>query len=176
MFDPAAPIVVGANLPWITYGCDFGANAWRPAGGVATTGIPPSVRRALGDLRDRGGTLVRWFLFCDGRAGIRFDGDRPVGLDDFVTADLDAALDLLDATGLRVIFVLLDFHWCLRRRDINGVQLSGRQRVLTRADLRASLLENVDRSPLSSLRPTRHDRRVGHHQRTGMGDVRVRHA
>ena len=26
--------VVGANLPWISYGGDFGANAWRPAGGV----------------------------------------------------------------------------------------------------------------------------------------------
>ena len=27
--------LIGANLPWIRYGIDFGANAWRPGGGVA---------------------------------------------------------------------------------------------------------------------------------------------
>ena len=26
---------VGANLPWLHYGIDFGANAWRLKGGVA---------------------------------------------------------------------------------------------------------------------------------------------
>ena len=29
------PFLIGANLPWIHYGIDFGANAWRPDGGVA---------------------------------------------------------------------------------------------------------------------------------------------
>ena len=28
--------VLGANLPWVRYGGDFGANAWSPGGGLAT--------------------------------------------------------------------------------------------------------------------------------------------
>src|SRR4029450_10667751 len=32
---PPPPFLIGANLPWVHYGIDFGANAWRPEGGVA---------------------------------------------------------------------------------------------------------------------------------------------
>ena len=31
----ARPFQVGANLPWLQYGGDFGANAWSPRGGLA---------------------------------------------------------------------------------------------------------------------------------------------
>ena len=31
------PFLSGANLPWLRYGGDFGANAWSPAGGMAAT-------------------------------------------------------------------------------------------------------------------------------------------
>jgi hypothetical protein len=68
--------VLGANLPWIRYGGDFGANAWSPEGGLSTR--PDDRQRALTvllRLRDLGVTRVRWFFLCDLRAGVRFRED-----------------------------------------------------------------------------------------------------
>jgi hypothetical protein len=87
---------------------------------------------------------VRWFLLCDGRAGIRFSADgKPQGLDEHVFPDMDAALDAVRRHGLQVMFVLLDFHWCKRAKHVNGVQLGGRRRVLRDRDLRHLLLDRV---------------------------------
>ena len=116
--------VVGANLPWILYGLDFGANRWRPNGGVAQGDLREPLNRKLAQLAAAGVTMVRWFLLCDGRAGIRFsDNGSPDGLDACVLPDIDAALDATNGHGLRVLFVLLDFHWCKSVQWVNGVQL-----------------------------------------------------
>ena len=73
------PLALGVNLPWRRYGCDFGTNAWR-IGGLAAHDTA-RVRRALDDARRSGAAAVRWFFFCDGRAGIDYDaGGRPLGL------------------------------------------------------------------------------------------------
>ena len=135
---------LGVNLPWIDYGLDFGANGWRPSGGLATTPVPDSVRRKLEEMAALGVSVIRWFVFCDGRAGIRFDRDgRPTGLDDRVFFDLDEALAIASSNGLRILFVLFDFGWCHRRRLVNGVQLGGRRRTLIDPATRGLLLDRV---------------------------------
>src|ERR687891_358199 len=79
------PFLMGANLPWVHYGIDFGANAWRPDGGIAQPEEREEVEKAFAQLTVSGVQYVRWFLLCDGRAGIRFtDGGTPLSLDDFV--------------------------------------------------------------------------------------------
>jgi hypothetical protein len=136
--------VFGANLPWFDYGLDFGANAWRPAGGIGRREERERVSRSLAMLAESGVQAVRWFLFCDGRAGIRVDHrGQPGGIDDCVPRDLDAALELAARERLAVMFVLLDFHWCLPARVVDGVQLGGRADVLRDRDARATLLEHV---------------------------------
>ena len=69
----ARSFVLGVNLPWLQYGCDFGANAWQPDGGVGRPEQRARLRASFARLTDRGLTTVRWFVFCDGRAGVRFD-------------------------------------------------------------------------------------------------------
>src|SRR5688500_2891984 len=92
--DSPPPFLLGANLPWVHYGIDFGANAWRPEGGMAQQDERAQIELTFAGLAASGVQCVRWFLFCDGRAGIRFsDGGRPIGLDDFVFRDVDAALE-----------------------------------------------------------------------------------
>ena len=120
---------VGVNLPWIQYGCDFGANAWQPGGGIAQ----PDRRARVCDVFDRlagaGLTTVRWFMLCDGRAGIRFDGQgRAAGLDTHLFRDLDAALDVAARRGLALVFVLFDFSWWRRARTTEGVRMGGHRR------------------------------------------------
>lgn len=136
------PLSLGVNLPWRRYGCDFGTNAWRLGGLAVHDGA--RVRRALVDARRSGAETVRWFLFCDGRAGIEYDdAGVPWRLQSSVLADLTRALDLVGDAGLRLVPVLFDFHWSRPRRSVNGVQLGGRSWILRDAVARHHLLSRV---------------------------------
>jgi len=150
------PFLEGVNLPWLHYGGDFGANAWSPAGGVGNGEKQEELRRHFLELKGRGFHLFRWFLFCDGRAGIRFTpAGTPVGPDDHLFTDIDSALETAAAEGMKVIFVLLDFLWFDKAAMANGVQTGGRSRAVTsayqqralRRRVLAPLLRRYGRSP-----------------------------
>jgi hypothetical protein len=135
---------VGANLPWLHYGIDFGANAWRLNGGVAEPDQARELDATFAELAASGVRAVRWFLFCDGRAGIEFDAaGRPRRLDPFVFRDLDAALAAAQRHRLRMLFVLLDFVWGDPARVVNGVQIGGRSAVLQDVEARRALLDKI---------------------------------
>jgi hypothetical protein len=92
---------------------------------------------------------IRWFLFCDGRAGIRFsEGGRPLGVDGFIVRDIDAALEVAQRHGVRIMFVLLDFLWCDAARATRGVQMGGRGRIIQESSLRHELIDVVFRPVL----------------------------
>ena len=138
------PFLIGANLPWVHYGIDFGANAWRPGGGISQPDERKQLERAFAHLAASGVQYVRWFLLCDGRAGIDFGpGGRPHGLDDFIFRDIDTAITIANLHGIRIMFVLLDFLWCDTARATRGVQMGGRTHVLADADSRKALLDTV---------------------------------
>jgi hypothetical protein len=143
--DPEHPgFLLGTNLPWLDYGCDFGANAWQPEGGVARPERRQRLGEAFGILAGQGLRWVRWFMLCDGRAGLRLAADgAPAGLDDRFFADADAALGLAADHGLRLMLVLFDFHWFKPAEWVNGVQLGGRGHFVAHAERRAALLEEV---------------------------------
>lgn len=143
MAEPA-PFFVGLNLPWQQYGCDFGANRWQPEGGLAQSARRLALSETFARAVDVGTRELRWFLLCDGRAGIRYGPDgRTPRLDEAVRRDLDAALDLLARHLLRATFVLLDFHW-FRRPSVSGhVQLGGRHHLIADRDVRARLIDDV---------------------------------
>jgi hypothetical protein len=144
--DSPPSFLIGANLPWVQYGIDFGANAWRPDGGVAQPDERARLETAFAALAVSGVQCVRWFLLCDGRAGIRFsEGGRPLGLDDFVFRDVDAALGTARVHGITIMFTLFDFLWCHGGSATRGVQMGGRAHVIADSASRTELLENVMR-------------------------------
>lgn len=135
---------VGVNLPWLQYGCDFGANAWQPDGGVASAGRRARMEEAFARLADRGLDRVRWFMLCDGRAGVQFGPDGAVtGLDDRFWRDLDAGVGAASRHGVSLVFVLFDFTWWKRGRTIEGVRCGGHSRATTTAARREALLDRV---------------------------------
>jgi hypothetical protein len=135
---------VGANLPWLDYGQDFGASAWRPEGGLAVPPRRERLRRELGRLAEAGAGLVRLWLLGDGRAGLVLGADgRPRGLDARFLPDLDAAIGALGEAGLRGLVVLTDFLWFAPARVEGGVQLGGRRGLVRDPVSRALLLERV---------------------------------
>lgn len=135
---------LGANLPWLRYGCDFGANRWQPEGGVARPETRADLTANLARLADCGASVVRWFMLADGRAGLEetASGDL-IGLDRFVLRDADAAVEELDRAGLRAVFVLFDFHWFTRARRVNAVRLGGRRQLAADPGSRPRLLDRV---------------------------------
>jgi hypothetical protein len=144
MTDLPTPFFVGANLPWLRYGGDFGANGWAREGGVAERSDKGAILDRLHLLRSSGVTVLRWFTLCDGRAGLTVGPDgTPVGLDEFFLRDFDTALDWVRRAGLTLLPVLLDSQWCHRRRDLNGVQMGGRRHVLASASKRQALVDRV---------------------------------
>jgi len=139
-----AGFLAGVNLPWLDYGCDFGANAWQPAGGLARPERRERLRPVLARLADEGIRLLRWFWLCDGRAGLRLRSDgEPGGLDAHVMPDVECSLELLAEQGLRVMPVLLSFDWLGRPQVVDGVQLRGRRGLVREEAHRARLVERV---------------------------------
>jgi hypothetical protein len=135
--------MLGVNLPWVRYG-EFGANAWQPAGGLSRRDDLDALATMLGEFRALGVQALRWFVLCDGRAGIRFGRDgEPMGPDDSLYRDFDAALALIRRAGLQLVPVLFDFTWCAPQKVVNGVQTGGRRQLLARAADRAALIEAV---------------------------------
>ncbi len=143
--DPPHSFVVGANLPWIGYGADFGANAWSPAGGLAADASRLArLDQTLARLASDGVATVRVFVLCDARSGVRFDDDGlPCGVDDAFFADFDALIAAARQHGVRLMPALLDFHLCNPGRIVDGVLVGGRGHLITTAQGRSALVESV---------------------------------
>jgi hypothetical protein len=138
------PFFVGANLPWLQYGCDFGANAWQPEGGVGRPEQRERLRQSFARLAERGLAAVRWFVLGDGRAGVRFDARGfPLGFDDHFWRDLEAGVDEASRAGVALVPVLFDFPWCRRVRIVGAVRCGGHRRSLGSAEGRAATLERL---------------------------------
>ncbi len=106
----------GCNYPWsaangvVFYGLDFGRNVWGTHVGVSTR--RQGVLRDLDAVARLGFTTARWFVFADGRAGLVADETgAPLGLDDRVCPDLDAALEAASLVGVKLHLVLFDHRW-----------------------------------------------------------------
>ena len=127
------------------YGCDFGASAWFPGGGLAARAEARAILEATLDrLVADGITVVRLFLLCDGRSGIRFDEvGAPIGFDETFFRDTDAALDAAAARGIGLIPVLFDFHLCDVPEVLNGVLLGGHSDLVIDPRRRDALLTDI---------------------------------
>lgn len=135
---------LGANLPWVSYGLDFGANAWQPKGGLATPEGQAKVEAAFAKLSAAGVSHTRWFMLTDGRAGIRFGQDgTPLGLDDKIFGDVDAALAAARKHGIKITFSLIDFHWGHPVKHEGGVQIGGHADVISEPAKRTALIDKV---------------------------------
>ena len=107
---PGPDFFLAVNYPWLSYGSDFGRSPWGYSG-IAQKQSRSAVAADFAAIRAAGVSVVRWFLLCDGRSGIRYDQGIPVGPDDLLFADVGAALDLASQLNLRICFSLFDFLW-----------------------------------------------------------------
>lgn len=106
----------GCNYPWSAdgttayYGMDFGANVWGSHLGVSTR--RHDIARDFHAMASLGFSVVRWFVFADGRSGIEYDQrGLPAGLDSHLFTDIDNALEIASSVGIQLVLVLLDHRW-----------------------------------------------------------------
>jgi hypothetical protein len=107
---PRSDFFLAVNFPWLLYGADFGRSPWGH-NGVSQESARATVASDFAAIRSSGVSVVRWFLLCDGRSGIRYENEIPAGPDEFLFADVAAALDLASQSNLRICFSLFDFLW-----------------------------------------------------------------
>ena len=137
--------VIGVNLPWVGYGTDVGASPWFPEGGLARQPAALEIlERTFAALARDGIAIIRVFLLCDARSGVRFDATGfPLGLDEAALPDIEAMLGVARRHGIGLMPVLLDFHLCGARKLANGVQLGGRSNIVTDANAGAAFIDRV---------------------------------
>jgi hypothetical protein len=109
-------VIPGINYPWTVYdgranyGCDFGRNKWESHTGV--TAHAGEVRADFAAMAAAGMEVTRWFVFTDGRGGIRWTADGGIaGPDAEFFQDMDAAMEIAASSGVRLCLVLIDYLW-----------------------------------------------------------------
>ena len=167
---------VGANLPWLDYGQDFGRSAWRPEGGLAVPERRERLRRELGRLarlgRAPGAALAprrRPRRPAPGRCRAARSGSTSASCPISTRPSRRSR-----EAGLRGLLVLTDFLWFAPARVESGVQLGGRRELVrdpceARAAPRARL-----RPDRRALRSRAGGRGLRPDERARVGDARRR--
>jgi len=106
----APEFFLAVNYPWLNYGRDFGVSPWGYSG-VALPESQDIVSADFARIRSSGASVIRWFLLCDGRSGIRYENGVPAAPDDHLFSDLAVALRSASQSNLRICFSLFDFLW-----------------------------------------------------------------
>ncbi len=141
-FDPSK-FTAGINYPWNHYGRDFGANAWGHSG-VSEPKESARVEADFQSMQDHGVQITRWFVFGDARSGIKTAKDgTPIGLEEHVLADFDAAVGIARRHKIYVIFVLFDFLLVEKTSTKDGVTMGGRRDWILDARKRKALIDTV---------------------------------
>lgn len=95
---------LGANLPWRSYGFDFGGGA---EGGASSEDAQAEIEPAFASAAAGGLRVVRWAMFTHEGIPYTTDADGLVtGFDPAVTADLDAAIALAARYDLHLMLVV----------------------------------------------------------------------
>ena len=92
-------------------------------------------------IRECGVSVVRWFLFADGRGGFETEQGIPRRPDQFLLNDIAAALRLAENHELKLCFSLIDYRWLQER--FHSLTPSANARVLQFAAGREAFLQNI---------------------------------
>ncbi|KKK53278.1 hypothetical protein LCGC14_3096390, partial [marine sediment metagenome] len=96
--------LLGANLPWYNWGCDFGCG---PNGGASSPTVRAALDSGFSRLEASGIHLARWWVFPGNPWQITRDASGlPTGINPAVYDDFDAALELAEQYDLYYVFTL----------------------------------------------------------------------
>jgi hypothetical protein len=101
----ATDYLLGANMPWFGWGCDFGCGP--SAGGVSDPATSAAIGPVLDAAHAAGMDVVRWWLFPGEPTQFTVDSaGLPNGIVPAVYDDIDAALELAERSDVSYVFTL----------------------------------------------------------------------
>jgi len=136
----SSSFILGVNYPWQNYGEDFGLVSGSHRG-VSLPANRESLLREFARIRETGATVVRWFLFGDGRGGFSCENGIPRHPDEFLLKDVAAVLEIAEQTQLQICFSLIDFLWLQEHAGKRAPH--AHEHVLHFAAGREAFLQNV---------------------------------
>ncbi len=134
----------GVNLPWISYGNDFGVNPWNKKAGLSREDNRAILENIFDKLNAKRVEIVRWFIFCDGRSGIVYDNEGiPIYVDKYLFNDIDAAIEVAEKNKIKIMFVLFDFLWFKEALVVKGVRLRGGEDIIKHQKKLKAIINNI---------------------------------
>jgi hypothetical protein len=127
-------------VPWVSYGADFGGvSGWHLEGISADQNADAWFTKLQLD----GVRTIVWFLFGDGRGGLKFNESGDVqGLAPGFLNDYQSVLSLARKHHLQVIWILVDFEMGMPAETYQGVQEFGHPGLFEDASKRKFFIEN----------------------------------
>ncbi len=130
-----SPFLVGANLPWYHWGCDFGCGT---SGGVSSPEVAAAIDARFAEAAAAGIDVIRWWLFPGDPAlqrdglptKIESDADGwPAAISPVALQDLDAALEIARRHDVTLVLTLFSAPTQLPAPWLETAE--GRQRLAT---------------------------------------------
>jgi hypothetical protein len=150
----------GVNYAWYHFAGDFGGlSAW---GNPGVAAAEATHRANLAEMRDHGVSVIRWWVFPDFRGdGVIFDGnDLPTGLSAGAVADVRKALELAELEDVYLMLCIFSFDGFFPSEEIAGVWTPGIEPMVTGAQARHFLLENVVRPLAQAVESSPYEHRM----------------
>jgi Cellulase (glycosyl hydrolase family 5) len=142
-FPDPSKFIAGVNYPWYQYGADFGTTAWGHQG-VSNPSTAAGIDKDFAYLQSQKVLLVRWYLFCDGRAGLVYGKDgRVTGVDDYLFKDIDAAINLAEEHNIHLMLVLVDYTFFNKAKYLGNVKVGGHADIAKDGAKRQAYLDNA---------------------------------
>lgn len=134
-FTAPAEWLNGINLPWISFGNDFGGDADSPA----------KMKAAFSAFQEAGINSVRIWIHCDGRASPLFEkpGGKVTGLPEGFLDDFEDMLDAAQQHGILVMPVLWSFDMVKDRTNESGPYAGVQKNLLLKDDHLESYIEKA---------------------------------
>ena len=116
---------IGINYPWYNYAWDFGTP---PRGWTPRAPWTAHIANDLAAFKRCGVKVVRWFILADGmtygydgyaprRSSNQWRFDRIPAIDQTVLDDFRQLLQVFSRRGMKLLPVLIDFHWAFPGLD-----------------------------------------------------------
>jgi len=146
----------GINYAWKNYSGDFGGiSAWGKKG-VASDAA--AFEAELNDMASNGIEVVRWWIWPEfWNDAVTFDSNGvPNQLGQNAIDDALKALELVDKSGMRVMFCIFSFDGFRPTRESFGITMTGYRDILIDDVKRAALMSNVVQPLVAAIAKSPH--------------------
>ncbi|MCD4784929.1 MAG: carboxypeptidase-like regulatory domain-containing protein [Candidatus Eremiobacteraeota bacterium] len=133
----------GCNYPWNNYGWDLGENPWGGSHGGYSSNIE-KLQSDFAYLKSKDVKIVRIFLFCDFRTGLKYNGQSITGVQDIVSSDMNALLQVAGENDILLIPVLFDYLIADGVSEENGNAVGEHPDFITDSGRKAELMSALE--------------------------------